>query len=334
MLELPDSLVSSHVYEIVKTIYSTANTADNETTRVSVIQSTLGQLRLANIATLDAITTHFSRLIELTSADESYISALTNTLSPCILRPKQETTLTMNEKYSYRLLRDLLSHHDPIFGELKRASSAAQRAATEAPSSATAHSASAAAPKDRGRTRNTSHDESNRRHAEEERRQAIKDRSRATSPVPKDRASIRRERSPHRMSGGPETRFPVAVSGVVQAQGGGFAAAPRGRGQSLEVPEGVSPVALEGPAKQNGAAGGGLVMDGERGVEKKDSLGRGGPRVAQRKAVEGVTTRQSLYGGKKESAGSLKDIVGQQAALYGDEQKQRGVELVDRPMDD
>ena len=135
------------------------------------------------------------------------------------------------------------------------------------------------------------------------------------------------------MSGGPETRFPVAVSGVVQAQGGGFAAAPRGRGQSLEVPEGVSPVALEGPAKQNGAtaaAGGGLAMDGERGVEKKDSHGRGGPRVAQRKAVEGGTTRQSLYGREKESAGSLKDIVG----MYGDEQKQRGVELVDRPMDD
>lgn len=134
------------------------------------------------------------------------------------------------------------------------------------------------------------------------------------------------------MSGGPETRFPVAVSGVVQAQGGGFAAAPRGRGQSLEVPEGVSPVTLEGPAKQNGAAGGGgLAMDGERGVEKMDSHGRGGPRVAQRKAVEGGTTR---YAGKKESAGSLKDIGGQQAALYGDEQKQRGVELVDRPMDD
>src|SRR5262249_4866004 len=161
----------------------------------------------------------------------------------------QETTLTMNEKYSYRLLRDLLSHHDPIFGELKRASTAALRAATETAVPA-ARPASASAPKDRGRTRNVSlTDERNRRHAEEERRQAIKDRSRATSPAPKDRTSIRRERSPHRMSGGPETRFPVAVSGVMPTQGGGLAAAPRGRGQSLEVPEGGSPVSLEGSAK-------------------------------------------------------------------------------------
>jgi hypothetical protein len=111
----------------------------------------------------------------------------------------------------------------------------------------------------------------------------------------------------------------------------------------LEVPEGVSPVALEGAAKQNGAAaaavaaasvGGGLAMDSEGGVEKRDSRGRSGQRMAQRKAVEGGAARQNLYGGKKESAGSLKEIVGQQAALYGDEQKQRGVELVDRPMDD
>lgn len=140
------------------------------------------------------------------------------------------------------------------------------------------------------------------------------------------------------MSGGPETRFPVAVSGGLPTQGGGFTAASRGRGQSLEVPEGVSPVTLEGMAKQNGAAatavGGGVAMDSDGGVEKRDSLGRGVPRVAQRKAVEGGPARQSLYGGKKESAGSLKEIVGQQAGLYGDEHKQRGVELVDRPMDD
>jgi hypothetical protein len=88
-LELPDPVVSSHVYEIIKTIYNSTATDSSETTRVQVIQNTLGQLRLANIATLDAITTHFTRLIELTSADETYISALATNLAPCILQLMQ-----------------------------------------------------------------------------------------------------------------------------------------------------------------------------------------------------------------------------------------------------
>ncbi|KAF2176672.1 Rho-GTPase-activating protein 8 [Zopfia rhizophila CBS 207.26] len=209
LLELPDSLVSSHVYEIVKTIYSTTATDVSDETRVSVIQSTLGQLRLANIATLDAITTHFTRLIELTSADEAYIAALANALAPCILRPRQESSLTMNERYSYRLIRDLFSHKDAIFGELKRASTLT-------------HSSSGAE-----RPRAISTNESNRRANYEERNRAIAaQRSpRATSPAPGPR-SHRRDRS----SGGPETRFPVNTASPTERRGTGPTR------NSLEVP--------------------------------------------------------------------------------------------------
>ncbi|ORY00019.1 Rho-GTPase-activating protein 8 [Clohesyomyces aquaticus] len=217
LLELPDSLVSSHVYEIVKTIYSTTATDASESTRVSVIQSTLGQLRLANIATLDAITTHFTRLIELTSADEAYITALAQTLAPCILRPRQESSLTMNERYSFRLIRDLFAHKDAIFGELKRASTLT-------------HSSSGAQ-----RPRAISTDESNRRANYEERNRAIAaQRSpRATSPNP-GRGSHRRDRS----VGGPETRFPVNTSSPTERRG------TTGSRNSLEVPGSVenSPV--------------------------------------------------------------------------------------------
>ncbi|PSN60553.1 hypothetical protein BS50DRAFT_579086 [Corynespora cassiicola Philippines] len=209
LLELPDSLVSSHVYEIVKTIYSTTATDASEETRVSVIQSTLGQLRLANIATLDAICTHFTRLIELTSADEAYVTALATALAPCILRPRQESSLTMNERYSYRLIRDLFAHKDAIFGELKRAS-------------ALTHSASGAS-----RPRAISTDESNRRANYEERNRAIAaQRSpRAVSPGPGNRTgSHRRDRS--------STRFPVSTSNTSpteQRRSGGTR-------NSLEVP--------------------------------------------------------------------------------------------------
>ncbi|KAF2684758.1 hypothetical protein K458DRAFT_477477 [Lentithecium fluviatile CBS 122367] len=207
LLELPDSLVSSHVYEIIKTIYSTTAAESSEETRISVIQSTLGQLRLANIATLDAICTHFTRLIELTSADETYIAALANVLAPCVLRPRQESSLTMNERYSYRLIRDLFANKDAIFGELKRASSLT-------------HSTSGA-----HRPRAISTDESNRRANYEERNRAIAaQRSpRATSPAPGPRGSHRRDRS--------TTRFPVNTSSPTETR--------RGTRDSLEVPGSV-----------------------------------------------------------------------------------------------
>jgi len=225
LLELPDSLVSSHVYEIVKTIYSTTATDVSEETRVSVLQSTLGQLRLANIATLDAICTHFTRLIELTSADETYVTALANALAPCILRPRQESSLTMNERYSYRLVRDLFAHKDAIFGELKRASTLT-------------HSASGAQ-----RPRAISTDESNRRANMEERQRAIAaQRSpRAVSPAPGSRVSgsHRRDRS--------QTRFPVNTSSPTETR--------RSKGDrgSLEVPgSDDSPTNEEVTATTNG----------------------------------------------------------------------------------
>jgi len=175
---------------------------------VSVLQSTLGQLRLANIATLDAICTHFTRLIELTSADETYVTALANALAPCILRPRQESSLTMNERYSYRLVRDLFAHKDAIFGELKRASTLT-------------HSASGAQ-----RPRAISSDESNRRANMEERQRAIAaQRSpRATSPAPglRGSGSHRRDRS--------QTRFPVNTSSPTEARKN------TGNRGSLEVP--------------------------------------------------------------------------------------------------
>jgi hypothetical protein len=183
------------VYEIIKTIYSTTATDVTEETRVSVLQSTLGQLRLANIATLDAICTHFTRLIELTSADEAFVTALATALAPCILRPRQESSLSMNERYSYRLVRDLFAHKDAIFGELKRASTLT-------------HSSSGAQ-----RPRAISTDESNRRANMEERQRAIAaQRSpRATSPGPsRATGSHRRDRS--------QTRFPVNTSSPTETR--------------------------------------------------------------------------------------------------------------------
>lgn len=205
-----DSLVSSQVYEIVKTIYSTTAHETTEEGRIKVLQSTLGQLRLVNIATLDAIMTHFTRLIDLTSADEQYITSLAQVFSPCILRPRLESSLTMNERHSYRLIRDLFAHKDAIFGELKRQSSALGINTTAIQS----------------RARSISTDESNRRAAMEARQRAIVNRSRAPSPAA--RQKHRRDRS----SGASEMgRFPINVNSPSAKSDRKVA-----RGTSLDVP--------------------------------------------------------------------------------------------------
>ena len=194
----------------MKTIYSTTAHETTEEGRIKVLQSTLGQLRLVNIATLDAIMTHFTRLIDLTSADEEYITALAQAFSPCILRPRFESSLTMNERHSYRLIRDLFAHKDSIFGELKRQSSALGV-------NSAGH---------QSRARSISTDESNRRAAMEARQRAIVNRSRATSPAARQRH--RRDRS----SGASEMgRFPINVNSPSS-----IADRRAVRGPSLDVP--------------------------------------------------------------------------------------------------
>lgn len=205
LLELPDAVVSSTLYEVIKTIYSGSASADSTaaSTRVSVLQNTLSQLRLANIATLDAIITHFARLIDLTSADQAYISSLAQTIAPCILRPRTETSLSFEEKHNNRFLRDLLAHKEAIFGELKRTISLTHSASVLRASSGAGV----------GRPRAVSSDESNRRANMEERARAIANKSRNASPAPVPRDSLMEQHRKLDSSRGPDTRFPVHVAG-------------------------------------------------------------------------------------------------------------------------
>ena len=365
-----DSLVSSHVYEIVKTIYSTTAPSTDESTRISVLQSTLGQLRLANIATLDALMTHFTRLIDLTSADEAYVSALATNLAPCILRPKHESSLTMDERFSYRLIRDLFAHKEAIFGELKRASAV----------HALGHTPSATDP---NRQRAISTDESNRRAHMEERQRAIAN-QRSRSPAPAARSSTpgmaqhRRDRSTD--GRGHEGRFPINTSPTdvrgrsrtsleVPGSAGlgpakeapstaGATAGDAASASATTQPNGTVPAAAtNGTAVASASVGGaeagkpdsppdtaspvtpstaGASADG---VEKKNSMGRSGgvqPRFPRKPA--GGLQRQSLTKesmvGNRDSVGSLGD--GSTAAAgseRGSLDEKRGVELVDKPMD-
>lgn len=308
----------------------------DEATRVAVLQSTLGQLRLANIATLDAVCTHFTRLIELTSADETYVAALANALAQCILRPRLENTLTMNERYSYRLVRDLFAHKDSIFGELKRASTLT-------------HSASGAQ-----RPRAISTDESNRRANMEERQRAIAaQRSpRGVSPGPSNRSSgsHRRDRS--------QTRFPVnANNSPTESRKG-----PTNRG-SLEVPDPDSPSAAASAAAastngilDNASDGSPPLAVSTRSAEVYEPApltAAEHPAPSSTRVPLALGSRKhagSLARGNRDSMGSLKrggnrDSTGSLRSLANaneegpsgvtlEDAAPRGVTLEDKPMDD
>lgn len=306
-----------------------------------MLQQTLSQLRLTNIATLDACMNHFTRLIELTTADEDYVSKLASALAPCILRPRTETSLTMEERHSYRLIRDLFAHKDAIFSELKRMSTLTHSASVSGPAP---HSSAHTPPSQQNnssRPRAISTDESNRKAHMEERTRALLEkatgsRSRATSPAPSPRGAgagsiaHRRDRS----IGGPETRFPIASPTTAGQQDGG-AVRPAGSRQSfgpvlpkrasLDVPPEVSlglPQASDRMVVEpNGgvepAAVAAVRGDGVDGVEKRNSLGRSSARFVGGRRVPVPSASASAnagYGGAQDSG--------------------HGVTLVDAPMDD
>jgi hypothetical protein len=283
---------------------------------------------------------HFTRLIDLTSADEEYVSKLATTLAPCILRPRQETSLTMEEKHSYRLIRDLFAHKDAIFSELKRMSTLSHSASVSGNSNNPVAAREAPGQTQPNRPRAISTDESNRKAHMEERTRALLEkatgsRSRATSPAPGPRAPApagtptasthRRDRS----IGGPETRFPVTVASPTaqhhEARGSRQSLGPvLPKRASLDVPPEVSlglPQAGDRAAAAaeptNGvepAAVAAVRGEGE-GVEKRNSLGRSSAR---------------FVGGRRVPVPAASNAGGNYASEGGG----HGVTLVDAPMDD
>jgi len=277
---------------------------------------------------------HFTRLIELTTADEDYISKLATTLAPCVLRPRQETSLTMEEKHSYRLIRDLFAHKDAIFSELKRMSTLSHSASVSGSNPAAARDTpSPSQTSNSNRPRAISTDESNRKAHMEERTRALLEkatgsRSRATSPAPSPRTAGSTAHRRDRSIGGPETRFPVTVASPTAqhetSRGSRQSLGPiLPKRASLDVPPEVSlglPQASDRVVEPtNGvepAAVAAVRGDGE-GVEKRNSLGRSSARFVGGRRVAAPPASSSAAGGS-----------------YAQQEGGHGVTLVDAPMDD
>lgn len=310
------------MYEIVRTIYSNPGPeTSDDAQRVSVLQQTLSQLRLTNIATLDACMNHLTRLIELTSADEEYVNSLATTLAPCIIRPRVETSLTLEERHAFRLLRDLFTHKTAIFSELKRMS-------TQSLSNPTAAS------KEVPRPRAISTNESNRRQFQEERQRLLLEkagggRSRATSPAPSPRgpgSSHRRDRS--------VGRFPVAAHGTVASP---TETKDRGRmsmgpvlgikRSSLEVP-GEPAVSTPTDSVTTNGGSDSTATDSPTSTRSRSETVKSTDSLVEKRNSLGRANRQSMGLGRRIPVNPTPVV----EAVAADEH--RGVTLEDKPMDD
>ncbi|SCU77240.1 LAFA_0A00430g1_1 [Lachancea sp. 'fantastica'] len=135
-LELPEPLISFEVYDILKALYtefppSTTASEDQaaiDSQRVNGITSSFNSLSKPHIATLDALTSHFSRLVKIlkmgssassgTLADE-FVRSVSQEFANCIIRVKLED----GNNLGFKIFSDLLLFRKPIFRSLKRQNS-------------------------------------------------------------------------------------------------------------------------------------------------------------------------------------------------------------------
>ncbi|GEQ71910.1 hypothetical protein JCM33374_g5596 [Metschnikowia sp. JCM 33374] len=141
-MELPDSIVSHTFFDLIKTLYSSYAVGSDEPTadksRVTGLQNTLTELPVCNLATLDALLTHLTRLVQIISSKDEALSVslqekLCREFGALVLRPKSgsaeiegKSVHAFNmatETLQKNFITDLFLYKEVIFGELRRRNS-------------------------------------------------------------------------------------------------------------------------------------------------------------------------------------------------------------------
>lgn len=141
LLELPEPLIPSDCSEILKRLYNrygvteswrsktlsqeeTDESIENDRIRITGICKTLSTLRKPNLATLDALFTHFDRLINIVKMGESegeqlareFTYSISQEFANCLI----QAHVAENNELGFKLFYDLLLHKNHVFQELKR----------------------------------------------------------------------------------------------------------------------------------------------------------------------------------------------------------------------
>ncbi|KAF5112205.1 hypothetical protein DV495_004018 [Geotrichum candidum] len=125
LLELPDSIVTSTVYDSIKNTYAPSSKHTPEE-QIDRIVNLLSHLARVHIETLQLLITHFAELANLPedrdlTADEPVpeaVDVLSQHLARYILRPRINTAVTLADKHPQRFLREVLLHRFEIFGRV------------------------------------------------------------------------------------------------------------------------------------------------------------------------------------------------------------------------
>ncbi|ODV62121.1 GTPase-activating protein RGD2, partial [Ascoidea rubescens DSM 1968] len=132
LLELPDSIIPSKLYDVFKRIYIDYEADDDQ--RINAITNALSSLPKPNIITLNAIVSHFEQFIDTISKSEAlnelvngkltkseYVkSEICHDYANCILRSPVQNNSIFSDKHPFKLLNDLIVFKKPIFKELKK----------------------------------------------------------------------------------------------------------------------------------------------------------------------------------------------------------------------
>lgn len=116
LLELPDAVVSSNVYDLIRSAY--ADHEESQESRLSRVETTLAQLPQVHADTLNAIVKHLKRFIVLSKIDDEDLKYVFNDLARVIVRPWTQSAASMNSTHGVKLLRDLIENGDAVFDRL------------------------------------------------------------------------------------------------------------------------------------------------------------------------------------------------------------------------
>ncbi|CAK9437308.1 uncharacterized protein LODBEIA_P16860 [Lodderomyces beijingensis] len=133
LMELPDSVIPSSFYDIIRLLYNNYQEDSQKESRINGLQNVLAETPKPNLATLDALLTHLKRLVQIIgSKDKLAAKNLQNALcvefGKLVLRPRPSTDLFpdtnqrqyLHDKHQVSIMQDLFRHKDAIFNELKR----------------------------------------------------------------------------------------------------------------------------------------------------------------------------------------------------------------------
>lgn len=164
LLELPDSVVSCNIYDLIRSAYSSNPNEEGLTARLQKVESTLSQLPQVHVDTLEVLIKHLKRFIVMSKISDEDVEYIFTDFARVIVRPWTQSATTMNSKHGVKFLRDLVENGDKVFGNLDT-KFLAQR-------------------NKKNRQRNVSSSEQNRKALAEARQQAIESatKSRNSSP--------------------------------------------------------------------------------------------------------------------------------------------------------